>query len=221
MSEMTSRADIQVAARVLWQTAGRGCRSAPRCPVYSVHFLTTSFQTPTSYYQRCAILVIRVIVYFHLRLISVSKAAKAEIRRARKQFERKLAQNIKSDSKSFAYARSKTKSKVQVGPLLDNNDVLLDSEKDKTSSLNNYFAAVFTSEDTTDIPIPTAMTSSDYMQDVHFSVEDVMSLLSKLRIDKAGGNDELSPRLLLELKDYSLSSVLAVSQKPRHRSCTG
>ena len=42
----------------------------------------------------------------------------------------------------------KTKSKVQVGPLLDNNGVLLDSEKDKTSSLNNYFAAVFTSEDT-------------------------------------------------------------------------
>ena len=36
----------------------------------------------------------------------------------------------------------------QVGPLLDNNGVLLDSEKDKTSSLNNYFAAVFTSEDT-------------------------------------------------------------------------
>ena len=142
----------------------------------------------------------------HPAVKSACKAAKAEIRRARKQFERKLAQNIKSDSKSFfAYARSKTKSKVQVGPLLDNNGVLLDSEKDKTSSLNNYFAAVFTSEDTTDIPIPTAMTSSDYiahLQDVHFSVEDVMSLLSKLRIDKAGGNDELSPRLLLELKDY-------------------
>jgi len=71
---------------------------------------------------------------------------------------------------------------------------------------DNYFAAVFTSEDhTTDIPIPTAMTSSDniyHLQDVHFSVEDVMSLLSKLRIDKAGGNDELSLRLLFELKDY-------------------
>ena len=29
-----------------------------------------------------------------------------------------------------------------------------------------------------------------------------MSLLSKLRIDKAGGKVELSPRLLLEFKDY-------------------
>jgi len=28
-----------------------------------------------------------------------------------------------------------------------------------------------------------------------------MALLSKLRIDKIGGRDELSPRLLLELKD--------------------
>jgi len=106
------------------------------------------------------------------------KAAKAEVCSARKKFECKLAQNI-SDSKSFfACARSKTKSKVQVGPLLDNSGVLLDSEKDKTSSLNNYFAMVFTSEDTTDIPIPTAMTSGDHIEhlpDVQFSVEDVMS----------------------------------------------
>jgi len=37
---------------------------------------------------------------------------------------------------------------------------------------------VFTSEDTTDIPIPTAMTSGDHIEhlpDVQFSVEDVMS----------------------------------------------
>jgi len=105
----------------------------------------------------------------HPAVKSACKAAKAEVRRARKQFERKLAQNIKSDSKSFfADARSKTKCKVQVGPLLDNNGVLLDSEKDKTSSLNNYFATVFTSEDTTDIPIPTTMTSGDHIDGSRF-----------------------------------------------------
>ena len=64
---------------------------------------------------------------------------------------------------------------------------------------------MFTSEDTTDFPIPTAMTSGDHiehLQDVQFSVEDVMSLLSNLLIDITRGNDELSPCLLFELKDY-------------------
>ena len=102
---------------------------------------------------------------------SACKAAKAELRRARKKFERKLAQNIKSDSKSFfAYARSKTKSRVQVGPLFDNNGVLLDSVEDITSSLNDYFATVFTTEDTSDIPIPTTSgVPIDNLQDVQFS----------------------------------------------------
>ena len=81
---------------------------------------------------------------------------------------------------------------------------MLDSE-DKTSSFNDHFATVFTSEDTTDIRNCTAMTSGDHiehLQDVQLSVEDVMSLLSKLRIDKAGGNDELLPCLSFEIKDY-------------------
>jgi len=38
------------------------------------------------------------------------RSPKAEIRKSRKNFEKKLAQNIKKDTKSFiAYARSKTK----------------------------------------------------------------------------------------------------------------
>ena len=47
------------------------------------------------------------------------KAAKSEIRKSRKTFEQKLAQNIKQDLKSFyAYDRNKTKCKVQVGPII-------------------------------------------------------------------------------------------------------
>ena len=48
-------------------------------------------------------------------------AATNEVRKAKRNFEHKLAQHIKSDSKSFyAYVRSKQNVRDKVGPLEDN-----------------------------------------------------------------------------------------------------
>ena len=48
-------------------------------------------------------------------------AATTEVRKSKRNFEYKLAQNIKSDSKSFyAYVRSKQNVRDKVGPLEDN-----------------------------------------------------------------------------------------------------
>ena len=48
-------------------------------------------------------------------------AATNEVRKSKRNFELKLAQNIKSDSKSFyAYVRSKQNVRDKVGPLEDN-----------------------------------------------------------------------------------------------------
>ena len=48
-------------------------------------------------------------------------AATHEVRKCKRHFEHKLAQNIKSDSKSFcAYVRSKQNVRDKVGPLEDN-----------------------------------------------------------------------------------------------------
>ena len=48
-------------------------------------------------------------------------AATNEVRQSKRNFEHKLAQNIKSDSKSFyAYVRSKQNVRDRVGPLKDN-----------------------------------------------------------------------------------------------------
>ena len=48
-------------------------------------------------------------------------AATNEVRKSKRKFEHKLAQNLKSDSKSFyAYVRSKQNVRDKVGPLEDN-----------------------------------------------------------------------------------------------------
>ena len=81
-------------------------------------------------------------------------------RDAKKQFEIKLANNVKNDNKSFfAFlhffnVRSKEKNKVKVGPLKDSTGSIITDNKITADIFNYYFASVFTTEDTNNIPIP-------------------------------------------------------------------
>jgi len=139
----------------------------------------------------------------HPAVKRANKAAKLELTKARRTFEKKLAANIKNDKKSFyAYARSKSKAKVQVSTLNVQGQKLT-NDLDIAQSFNTYFASVFTREDISNIPKPTDIfvhPDDRKLTDVSFSQEDIDKELDKLRIDKAAGADGLSPRLLLEIK---------------------
>ena len=69
--------------------------------------------------------------------------------------ENKLAQNIKSDSKSlYAYKRSKQNVQYRVGPLEDNAGNIITQGVLMTEELNMNFSSVFTREDTSSLPVP-------------------------------------------------------------------
>ena len=82
-------------------------------------------------------------------------AATNEVRKSKRNFEHKLAQNIKSDSKSFyAYIRSKQNVRDKVGPLEDNAGNIITQGFVMAEELNMHFSSVFTREDTCSIPVP-------------------------------------------------------------------
>ena len=61
------------------------------------------------------------------------------IKKAKKEFESKLAKKIKEDKKSFfAYARSKSRSKVKVGTIEDSQGKLHSEAKVKAEMLNDF-----------------------------------------------------------------------------------
>ena len=73
--------------------------------------------------------------------------AVAEIRKAKKSFEKKLSMNIKNYPKSFyAYVHSKSKTKTKVGPLIDSQNMQVGEEEQMCEILNKYFSSVFTLE---------------------------------------------------------------------------
>ena len=72
-------------------------------------------------------------------------AATNEVRKSKRNFEHKLAQNIKSDSKSFyAYVRSKQKVRDKVGLLVDNAGNIITEGFLMAEELNMHFSSVFT-----------------------------------------------------------------------------
>ena len=82
-------------------------------------------------------------------------AATNVVRKSKRNFEHKLAQNIKSDSKSFyAYVRSKQNVRDRVGPLEGNAGNKITQGILMAEELNMHFSSVFTREDTTSLPVP-------------------------------------------------------------------
>ena len=56
--------------------------------------------------------------------------------------------------------RSKTKSKVKVGPLLNKSGIVIDDKKEMCELLNDYFSSVFTLENRTNLPTINAKQNS-------------------------------------------------------------
>ena len=82
-------------------------------------------------------------------------AATNEVRKSKRNVEYKLAQHIKSESKSFyVYVRSKQNVRDKVGPLEDNAGNIITQGFVKAEELNMHFSSVFTREDTCSLPVP-------------------------------------------------------------------
>ena len=73
--------------------------------------------------------------------------AVAAIRKAKKSFEKKLSENIKCDPKSvYTYVRSKNKTKIKVGTLIDSSNMQVEEEEQMCKIINQYCSSVFTLE---------------------------------------------------------------------------
>ena len=68
-----------------------------------------------------------------------------ELKKAKFNFEKKLADNIKNDSKSFyAYVRGGSRATKKVGPTVNSQGELDDSNEGMCELLNQAFGEVFT-----------------------------------------------------------------------------
>ncbi len=115
-----------------------------------------------------------------------------ENKKAKQQFEEKLADNIKQDCKSFyAYCNSKSRSSHKVGPLRDLDNNIIHDNKNIATLLNNYFSSVFTVENLENVPEAKRM----------FTENEVLNSLCCINVNKSIGPDEVHGKLLYEIRN--------------------
>ena len=89
---------------------------------------------------------------------------------------------------------------------------------DMANELNNYFASVFTTENLSFLP-----QDSDYstlavqvLDDIAITADMVMNKLNRLRLDKAAGTDDISPRVLFEIRKEICYPLTVIFRKSLH-----
>ena len=149
----------------------------------------------------------------HPACLRADSFANTEIKKSKRNFELKLAENIKNDKKSFfAYAKCRTKSRPRVGPLVDKNGLEVNDDTLLTEILNDQFSSVFSAEEPGVVPVPEPVfraCEDEMMTTIKVDSSVVQKKLSLLREDKSVGSDDLSPRLLKAL-DVVLATPLTM-----------
>ena len=147
-------------------------------------------------------------------------AATNEVRKSKRNFEHKLAQNIKSDSKSFyAYVRSKQNVRDRVGPLEDHSENKIKQGILMAEELNMHFSSVFTREDTSSLPVPETKfegSEGERLGQLVVTPEVVANKINNMKENKSPGVDGIAPKILKETVEQictPLAHVFNMSQQ--------
>ena len=120
------------------------------------------------------------------------------------EYEKKIARNAKEDPKAiWRYINSKSKTKEGIGNLLqdptDKNSKIVETDKEKAEVLANYFSSTFTREPAGQIPTMERQKKiMEKMGDIRTTEDEVRKILSKLKVDKSLGPDNIHPYFLKE-----------------------
>ena len=130
------------------------------------------------------------------------------VKNGKRQFEMKLASEIKSCPKRFySYVTNKNAKDNNVGPIQTDRG-LLTNNLDIANELNSYFSSVLTIENLSNMPSVTTNVTAE-CNTLEVSELIVLKELESLKTSKSAGPDKLSPFFLNALKS-SIAKPLAL-----------
>ena len=125
------------------------------------------------------------------------------IRRAKLNEEDRVAAAAKDSPKAFfAHVNSRKPVKNTIGPLKDRTGSIISTDEGMANIFNEYFASVYTEEDTSEIPIvPIVYRGNNPLRKIEITVDKVKMKLKKLNSNKSAGPDGFYPRVIKETEE--------------------
>jgi len=141
--------------------------------------------------------------------------ARNATRKGIKTLEKKIAKDIKQNPKAFwRYVNSKTKTKKTICDLeVTPGGKLSESDTEKAEALNAFFSSVFTHEDLKNIPTLEPRNYKEKLTSLNFTIDDVMTILAKMKIAKSPGPDGVHPRILKECSEAISEALYIIFRK--------
>ena len=139
----------------------------------------------------------------YLAYKKVQKETSSIIRKAKREFEKKVAASAKKNPKAFyRYVNSRCKVQTKVGPLKDSNGNVQTDDALQAAILNEKFVSCFTKEDMSSLPTPEVKfdpTSGPPLSTIQVEVDTVKDKMDALNPGKACGPDKIRAKSLKEL----------------------
>ena len=138
------------------------------------------------------------------KFIELRRKAKRLINQSKRSMELRIANQSKANPKEFyRYIRQKRVVTSTIGPLTNENGAFTKDEHEMSNILNTFFASVFTTEDTSEIPVPPAaqFDNNSFLNSIIITESEVSNCIDKLKTNKSPGPDTISPRVLKEAKN--------------------
>ena len=147
-------------------------------------------------------------------------AANKEVRKSRREYERNLAKECKTNSKGvWSYIKKQRKSGNSMPDLLRKDGSYTSNDQEAAEALNEQYFDTFTKEDTTNIPdIDMKPLQSDKLRNFSIDRDRVLKAIRNLKVNKSPGIDGIHPKALKELDEVISYPITMIYKKSLEES---
>ena len=133
------------------------------------------------------------------------------VRKAKRNFEKSLIKDIGKNTKKFwSYVRNKTKIKETILRVAKEGGILTENDTETAQVVNETFVSVFTKENPNEeLPSTNYNYNGSILSNLVVTEDRVKKVLNKLNVNKSGGPDNITPRLLRKCSQ-SLAKPLSI-----------